>query len=127
MSASNYLELKLLDHSLGTTSYTAPSNVYLALSTATIDDDASGTELSGNGYARQAITFAAASGGSVSSNATVTFPTATGSWGTISHWSIWDASTTGNLLFHGSFSASKAIATGDVLKVTSGDLTISVN
>ena len=115
------------DHSLGTTSYTAPSNVYLALSTATIDDDASGTELSGNGYARQAITFAAASGGSVSSNATVTFPTATGSWGTISHWSIWDASTTGNLLFHGSFSASKAIATGDVLKVTSGDLTISVN
>ena len=38
MSASNYLELKLLDHSLGTTSYTAPSNVYLALSTATIDD-----------------------------------------------------------------------------------------
>jgi hypothetical protein len=127
MSASNYLELKLLDHSLGTTAYTQPSNVYIGLHTTSALDAGSGTELSGSGYARQAITFAAASSGSASSNSTVTFPTATGSWGTVSHWSLWDASSSGNLLFHGSFAASKDIATGDVLKVSSGDITISVD
>ena len=127
MSASNYLELKILDHSLGTTEFTKPSNVYLGLSTESIADDGSGTELSGSSYARQAITFASASSGSVSSNATVTFPTATGSWGTVSHWGIWDASSSGNLLYHGSFAASKSIASGDVLKVSSGDITISVD
>ena len=127
MSASNYLELNILDHSLGTTEFTKPSNVYLGLSTESIADDGSGTELSGSSYARQAITFASASSGSVSSNATVTFPTATGSWGTVSHWGIWDASSSGNLLYHGSFAASKSIASGDVLKVSSGDITISVD
>ena len=72
-----------------------------------------------------AITFASASSGSIASNSAVEFPTATGSWGTVSHFGIYDASSSGNLLFHGAFSASKAIASGDILKVASGSLTIS--
>ena len=128
MSAmSDYLELKFLDHFTGTASTTAPSAVYLGLATASLADDASGTELSGNNYTRKAITFASASGGSIASNASVEFNSATGSWGTISHWGIWDASSGGNLLFHGAFTASKAIATGDILKVASGSLTISAD
>lgn len=128
MSAmSDYLELKFLDHFTGTASTTAPSAVYLGLSTGSLADDASGTELSGNNYTRKAITFASASGGSIASNASVEFNSATGSWGTISHWGIWDASSGGNLLFHGAFTASKAIATGDILKVASGSLTISAD
>ena len=128
MSAmSDYLELKFLDHFTGTASTSAPSAVYLGLSTASLNDDASGTELSGSGYTRKAITFASASGGSIASNSAVEFPSATGSWGTVSHWGIWDASSSGNLLFHGAFSASKAIATGDILKVASGSLTISAD
>jgi hypothetical protein len=43
----------------------------------------------------------------------------------VAYWGIWDASTSGNLLFHGAFTASKAIASGDILKVASGSLTIS--
>jgi hypothetical protein len=126
MSAmSDYLELEVLDHVLGTGAYTMPSNVYIGLSTGSFSDDNSGTELSGSGYARQAITFAAASSGSAATNATVTFPTATGSWGSISHYGIFDASSGGNLLIHGSFASSKTIASGDVLRVNSGDLTVT--
>ena len=126
MSAmSDYLELKFLDHFTGRASTTAPSAVYLGLAVGSIADNAGGTELSGNNYTRIAITFAVASGGSIASNASVEFNSATGSWGTIGFWGIWDASTSGNLLFHGAFTASKAIASGDILKVASGSLTIS--
>jgi len=126
MSAmSDYLENSFLDHFTGTTSTTAPAAVYLGLSTASMNDDNSGTELSGSGYARQAITFASAASASISNNAAVEFPSATGSWGTVSHWAIYDASTGGNQLFHGSFATAKAIATGDILKVASGALTIT--
>jgi hypothetical protein len=122
---SNYLELKMLDHFLGTASTSAPSNVFLSLWTSDPTDAASGTELSGDAYARQDINFAAASGGAAASNATVTFPTATGSWGTITHIGIHDAASSGNLLYHGALSASKAIGSGDVFQVASGSLTIT--
>ena len=126
MSAmSDYLELKFLDHFTGTASTTSPSAVYIGLSTGSLADDNSGTELSGNNYAREAITFASASGGSISNNNNVEFNSATGSLGTVSHFGIYDALTSGNLLFHGAFTASKTIATGDILKVASGSLTIT--
>lgn len=127
MSASNYLENKLLDHTLGGTAFTQPSTLYLALSTVSFADDASGTELSGSNYSRKSITFAAASSGSAATNAAVEFDAASGSWGSVGYWAIWDASTTGNMLFHGSFTAAKTIATGDVLKVASGSITISLD
>ena len=126
MSAmSDYLELKFLDHFTGRASTSAPSAVYLGLSTGSLGDDNGGTELSGNNYTRKAVTFAAASSGSIASNAAVEFNAATGSWGSISHFGVFDASSSGNLLFHGAFSAAKTIGTGDILKVASGSLTIT--
>lgn len=126
MSAmSDYLELKFLDHFTGTASTSAPSAVYLGLSTGSMGDDNSGTELTGNNYSRKAITFASASSGSIASNAAVEFNAASGSWGTVSHWAIYDASSGGNQLFHGSFTVAKAIGSGDILKVASGSLTIT--
>lgn len=128
-AASDYLELKLLDHTLGTTAYTAPATVYVGLHTSSPLDDASGTgEVSGNGYARQSASFAAASGGSASTDATITFPAASGgSWGTISHIGIYDASTAGNLLYHGAVTTSKLIEDGDTFQISSGNLTISLD
>jgi hypothetical protein len=127
-AASDYLELKLLDHSLGTTAYTAPTNVYVGLHTATPQDDASGTgEVSGGSYARQSATFAAASGGSASTSATITFPAATANWGTITHIGIYDASSAGNLLYHGAVTTSKTIESGDTFQISSGNLTISLD
>jgi hypothetical protein len=128
MSAmSDYLENEILDHILATGSYTAPSAVYVGLSTASFGDDNSGTELSGSGYARVAATFGAAASGTASNSAAIEFPAATGSWGTVSHFGIFDASTAGNLLIHGAFTASKVIASGDILKISTGDLDISAD
>lgn len=125
MSAmSDYLELEILDHILGSGAYTMPT-VYIGLSTGSFADDNSGTELAGSGYARKAISFSAASSSSASTSATVTFPTATGSWGDVANWGLFDASTAGNLLVHGAFAESKAIGNGDVLQIASGGLTVT--
>ena len=122
---SNYLELKVLDHFLGTSSTSAPSNVYLALHTADPGEAGSGAEVSGNGYSRQAVTFAAASSGSAASNSVEEFTASGGSFGTVSHFGIWDASSSGNLLYYGALTASKVIADGDTLRFASGAITIS--
>jgi len=126
MSAmSDYLENKVLDHVLGTTSYTMPTTVYIGLSTGSFADDNSGTELSGSGYARQSIAFDAAASGTTDNTSNVDFPAATGSWGTVSHYGLFDASSGGNLLIHGAFTTSKTVATGDILRVAAGELDIT--
>ena len=97
MSAmSDYLENKLLDHILSTTAFSAPSAVYLGLSIASMGENAGGTELSGNGYARVGpVAFDAASGGTTDNTAVLDFPANSGStnWGAVAYWSLWDAAT----------------------------------
>ena len=126
MSAmSDYLENEILDHILGTGAYTMPSTVYVGLSTGSFGDDNSGTELTGNNYSRVSATFSAAASGTTSNSAAIEFAAATGSWGTVSHFGVFDAASSGNLLIHGAFSAAKAIETGDILKISTGDLDIT--
>jgi len=122
---SDYLENELLDHVLGNLAYTSPTTVYVGLHTSTPGDDDSGTEVSGGSYARQTASFAAASSGSASTDATMTFPTATADWGTITHFGIYDALTTGNLLYHGALTTSKVINSGDTFEIQSGNLTVT--
>ena len=111
MSAmSDYLENEMLDHILATGSYTAPSAVYVGLSTGSFGDDNSGTELTGNNYSRVSATFSAASSGTTSNSAAIEFAAASGSWGTVTHFGIFDAASSGNLLIHGAFTTGKAIA-----------------
>lgn len=126
-AASDYLENKVLDHVLGGTSYTQPT-VYVGLWTAD-DGLESGTvtsEVSGGSYARQTASFAAASSGSAATDATITFPTATASWGTITHIALMDALSGGNVLFHGAVTTSKTIDSGDTFQISSGNLTITL-
>lgn len=126
MSAmSDYLENEILDHILGTGAYTMPSAVYVGLSTGSFNDDNSGVELTGNNYSRQSITFGAASSSTASNDAAVDFPAATGSWGTVSHFGLFDASTGGNLLIHGALTISKSVSTGDILRIAVGDMDIT--
>jgi hypothetical protein len=136
-AASNYLENKLLDHTLkyGTAPYTGASTIYLALFNNTSTNTAANleagtltdeTSTSGTAYARKTVTFASASSGSSATNATVTFDAATANWGTITHVAVMDASTSGNVLFWGAVTTSKTIETGDTFQVTSGNLTISL-
>lgn len=125
---SNYLENALLNGTLNGTTYTAPAAVYVALFTSDPTDAGSGTEVSGGSYARTAVTFATASGtsGSVASNADCTFPQATGNWGTVGWIGIYDATTSGNLLYHTALDAAKTIETGDIFKIASGSLTVTL-
>jgi hypothetical protein len=124
---SNYLEDKLLDHVLRNVSYTSPTTVYVGLYTSDPQDDNSGTEVSGGSYARQILNVTTASGGVVTSDADVTFPQATGNWGTITHIGLLDALTSGNLLMHTPLTTSKTIETGDILKIPVGNLTAELD
>lgn len=130
-AASNYLENKILDHVLTATAFTQPSR-FLALFTGNPGETGSFTNevsTSGTAYARQAVTFAAASSGSSATNATVTFPTATANFGTITHVAVVDSDTegAGNVLFYGAVTTSKLIETGDTFQISSGNLTISLD
>ncbi len=132
-AASNYLEDKLLDHTLRNTSFSQPSALYLGLFTNTSGNAATNLEantktdeVSGGSYARKAVTFAASSSGTAATSATVTFDAATASWGTITHIAVLDAATSGNVLFWGAVTTSKTIDTGDTFQVSSGNLTISL-
>jgi hypothetical protein len=124
---SNYLENKLLDHVLRNTSYNSPTTVYVGLFTTDPTDGNTGSEVSGGSYARQILNVTTATGGIVTSSADVTFPQATGSWGTISHIGLLDALSSGNLLMHTPLTTSRAIETGDVLKISTGSLTASLD
>jgi len=126
MSFTNFLETEILDHVFAGAAYTAPSTLYLGLFTGAPGEAGGGTELSGNAYVRKAIAFTT-SGDTTSNNAAVEFPTATGSWGTVTHVRVFDASTSGNLMVYATLSASKAVASGDVFRVPSGDLDITLN
>jgi len=123
-SFSNYAENKVLDHIVGKTSFTMPTNIYVALSTADPTDAGSGiAEPSGNGYARKqtvAANWNAAANGSISNAQDIQFDQATGSWGTITHFALFDALTDGNMLAHGSLGTSKTITNGDTAKFAGG-------
>jgi hypothetical protein len=124
---TNYLENKLLDHVLNNTSYTSPTTVYVGLFTVAPTDSTSGTEVSGGSYARQVLSVSTASDGVVTSDADVTFPQATASWGTIVALGIHDADTSGNLLMYTDLTTSKTIDEGDILKVSTGSLTVTLD
>jgi len=135
-AASDYLEDKLLDHTLGNTAYAQPT-VYVGLFTAVtgLETNSPSAEVSGNGYTRKAASFGASSGGSsfgassggsCSTDATITFDAATGNWGTITHVAVTDAASSGNVLFYGAVTSSKTIETGDTFQISSGNLTITL-
>ena len=123
---SNYLENALINGTLRGTTYTAPTTTYLALYTNDPTDADTGTEITGGSYVRQAITFSSPSGGATSNSSAIEFPQATADWGTITHVGIRDAVTSGNLLYHTPLDTSKAIANGDIFKITSTNLSVTL-
>jgi hypothetical protein len=126
MSFSNYLETELLDHVFAGNAYTSPSAVYVGLFTSSPSEDGSGTEVSGGSYVRKEGSFTV-SGNTATTSAAIEWPTATASWGTITHIGIYDASSSGNLLAYASLTASKAIASGDVFRIPAGDIDITLD
>ena len=128
-SFNDYTEAKVLDHIVGKTSFTMPT-AYIGLSTADPTDDASGlAEPSGSGYARVATTGAdwdAAAAGATANAAVITFPEASGAWGTVTHFFLADASTAGNMLAHGTLDASRVVTSGITPRFAIGALDITL-
>lgn len=127
MAYSNYLEDIINNEVLRNVGYTPPATVYLALYTSNPTDADSGTEVSGGGYARQAITFNASSGGVCTNSSTHAFTASGVSWGSITHVGIRDASTGGNLLRYGALTTPRTINDGDTLNFAATSISVSTD
>jgi len=129
-SFGDFWEDEVLDHLFGKGSYTPPT-IYVALSTADPTDDGSGVaEPSGNGYARVETAgsdWDAASGGATANANAITFPEASGAWGTISHFALYDAATNGNMLAHGALDSSEVVTTGQTPRFSAGALDVTLS
>ncbi len=140
MSAmSNYLEGEIIKHIFRTGTFTKPSVIAIALVTASVTDSDTGSTITevadSNGYERQTLNpsdsnWSAPTGGNGATDnvSAITFPQATGSWGTVTGVAILDSAThgSGNLLFYGTLADSKVINNGDTFSFDIGDLDISV-
>jgi len=123
---SDYLEKKILDYVLRNTADWAPTAVYLALHTADPVDAGTGAEVSGGSYARQACAFNAthATGGNTANTDAESFTVMPAC--TVTHIGVWDAVSSGNLLFHTAVDTSKAVLSGDTISVAAGAVTITL-
>lgn len=143
MSAlSDYLENKLVDQLFRGQAYTFPSTLYVGLLTSAPSDAGGGTEVSGNGYSRASIasslsnwagtqgagttTASSGTGGQTSNNATIAFATPSATWGTVTHFGVYDAASGGNLLFWGSLGISKTINQSDTVQFPAASLTFTL-
>lgn len=124
MSISNFLETTILDLVFNATSYAGQSTVYVKLHTG--DPGDAGTSNAATHTTRASVTFGAASGNAIANDAAATW-TSMAADETISHISIWDASSNGNCLWIGALSASKAVNTGDTFQIAIGDLDITID
>jgi hypothetical protein len=127
-SFSDFLEDKVLKHVFTNTAYTPASTLYVGLYTAAPSYTGGGTQVSGGSYARTAVTFSVSGTTTLCTNsAAVEFPTASASWGTIVAVGVFDASTGGNLLAWADLATNKTIDTGDVFRIATGDLDITLS
>lgn len=137
---SNYLENQIIKHVFRTGSYTKPSELAIALVTVSVtesDDGSTITEVgNSNNYSRVTVgpsdsdwTAPTGGNGATDNVAAITFPQASGSWGTIVGIAILDSSThgSGNILFYGDLTVSKTITIDDTLSISSGDLDVSID
>lgn len=129
MSMTNFAENLVLTWLLTNSAATRPTAWYIGLFTATPGETGGGTEVSTGAYARVAVTFTVSGTAPTqgANSATLDYPTASGSWGTITHAAVFDASTSGNMLWYGALSASVAIATNDIFRWASGDFKLTLD
>jgi len=126
MSLTNTFETTTLTWLLTASSATRPTAWYIGLFTVAPTDAGGGTEVSGTGYVRKAVTFTV-TGDTASNSAAVEWPVAGGSWGTITDLAIFDAVTAGNMIGYATLTAAKTIATGDVFRIPLGDLDVTLD
>ena len=127
MSLTNAFETSTLQYLFTTGSVTRPTAWYLGLFTSDPTETGSaGTEVSGGGYVRKAVTFTV-SGNLATNSAAIEWSAATSSWGTVTHIAVLDASSSGNMIASNALTTAKAVATDDIIRVPAGDLDITLD
>ena len=124
MVKSDYLAAAVLNAWLRGVSPTLPSAWYLALYTVAPTSAGGGTEISGGGYLRTAVTFAAPSGGICANTGAVNFPTPTLPWGQVVAVGVFDAISSGHMLYFKTLPTAKAVDAGFPVFFPDGYLTI---
>ena len=125
---SDVSEKLLLDFLMTAGTATRPTAWYVALYTSAPSDAGGGTEVSGGGYARKTVAFAAATSGAgtTSNSGDVSWTASGAAFGTVVAIGIFDAASSGNLLWHGNMTASKTIADGDTLEFSAGNIDLTL-
>ena len=126
MSLTNAFETETLEWLFTTTGVTRPTAWYVALYTVAPTDVGGGTEISGNAYTRKVVALSV-TGDTATNDSAIEWDTATGTWGTVVAVGIFDASTAGNLIAYGNLTTSKTITTGDVFRISAGNLDITLD
>lgn len=129
---TNFAENYLLNHLLGGAAYTNPATWYLALFTATPGEAGGGTECTGGGYAREALTnnttnFPTTTTSAKSLGVAAAFDEATNNWGTITGFALMDASSGGNMWIYGALTTPIVISQGDVARISVGSAGFVLN
>lgn len=136
-SATTYLTQRVLSHTLAFGAYTMPTRVYVALCGASAPPTAAnpGAEVVGGAYARQQASFGLVSGrfDLANNTATIEYPAATSTWGTLGYFELWDAVTAGNRLYLGPLvdpndgvtPITRTVLVGDIMRFSAGVLQVS--
>jgi hypothetical protein len=109
----------LLDALGNAANYTAPTANFIKLHTG--DPGAAGTSNAATETTRKSVSYAAASGGSMASDADITWTNISGSQDA-TNFSVWDDVSAGNFLYSGTITANAYVA-GDTYTIASGSLT----
>ena len=131
-SLSDYAENAVIKHLTKEAAYSPAATVYLALATADPTDAATGASMNEcantGSYARTAVTFGAAASRRVTQSGTVTFPTATGAWGTVTHWAVVDSGTygSGNVLASGAVAVAKSVVSGNTPSIPTTETYVEI-
>jgi hypothetical protein len=126
MSLTNAFETETLEWLFTTTGVTRPTAWYVGLYTVAPTDSGGGTEVSGFDYARVSVTLSV-TGDTATNGSALEWATATGTWGTVVAVGIFDAVSAGNLIAYGNLTTSKTITTGDVFRISTGNLDITLD
>lgn len=127
MSFADFWEGEILDHLFSIGAYSAPT-IYVGLSTADPLDDASGlAEPSGGSYARKTYSSWSRSGNAIDNDGSVEFAEATGSWGTVTHFALFDALSGGNMLCSAALDAQRTITSGTTPRFAAGELNVTLS
>lgn len=132
MPFTTYTDNALVNLMFGGVALSAPATLYVGLSTTAPAVGGTGiTEPSGSAYTRVSVAnnttnFPNATNGSKSNGTVITFPTATGAWGTVAYFFIADAASAGNILGYGTLGTAKTPTNGDTLSFAATALSISL-